>query len=229
MVARNEPNTADRELIISRVIHFPREWVWDAMTDPAHVINWWGPRGFTTTIDKMDVKPGGTWKFVMHGPDGTDYVNQSTFTEVEKPSRLVYVHGGSKPGGPKVQFVGTWTFDEVEKDVTRVTIRQVYASPEERNTVVNTYGADKGGQECLARLAEFVIRKGEPFVIERTYDAPIEKVWHGITDRTAISKWFFDFVGFRPEVGDEFSFLVDHKGKKCDHLRGISRRFTGDL
>ena len=95
-----EGNTADREIVVSRVFGAPRELVWEAMVNPAHVTNWWGPRGFSTTTEKMDLRPGGIWKHVMHGPDGTDYPNESTFLEVEKPERIVYVHDGRKTGGP---------------------------------------------------------------------------------------------------------------------------------
>ena len=65
--------TMDREIVISRVLDAPRELVWEVWTDPRHVVNWWGPNGFTTAIETMDVRPGGVWKHVMHGPDGTDY------------------------------------------------------------------------------------------------------------------------------------------------------------
>lgn len=217
MVAKLDSSNSDREIVITRVIHFPRELVWDAMTNPEHVVNWWGPRGFTTTIEKMDFKVGGTWKYVMHGPDGTDYANKSTFTEIEKPERIVYVHGGAKEGGPSVQFVGTWTFDALDESSTRVTIRQVYPTKEERDTTANVYGALEGGKQCLARLAEFTIRRGEPFVIERTYPQPVASVWKAISTREGIEKWFFDYVGFKAEPGNEFSFAVEHDGTHYDH------------
>jgi len=89
---------SDREIIISRVYDAPRDLVWEAMTDPKHVVHWWGPRGFSTTTEVMDVRPGGTWKHVMRGPDGTEYPNKSIFVEVVKPERLVYTHGGGKKG-----------------------------------------------------------------------------------------------------------------------------------
>ncbi len=79
-------DTADREIVIARVIDAPRQLVWTAMTDPNHVVRWWGPCGFTTTIEEMDVRVGGTWKHVIHGPDGTDYPNSSVFREVIKLS-----------------------------------------------------------------------------------------------------------------------------------------------
>jgi len=64
---------ADREITITRVFDAPREMIWDAWTDPEQNVKWWGPRGFTSTIREMDVRPGGVWKSTMHGPDGTDY------------------------------------------------------------------------------------------------------------------------------------------------------------
>jgi uncharacterized protein YndB with AHSA1/START domain len=149
-----ETDLSDREIVISREFDAPREMVWDAMTDPAKVVKWWGPRGFTTTIETMNVRPGGIWKHVMRGADGTEYPNESIFTEVVKPERIVYTHGGRKKGGPEVQFVATWTFDVVTENRTRLTLRQVYPSAEMRETVVRVYGAIEGGKQCLARLAE---------------------------------------------------------------------------
>jgi uncharacterized protein YndB with AHSA1/START domain len=159
-LAKLQPNETagmpDREIVLSRVFDAPRELVWDAMTDPKKVIHWWGPRGFTMTIEEMDLRPGGVWKHVMHGPDGTDYPNYSVFKEITKPERIVYSHGGGKKDGPSVNFEMTWTFDVVEENKTKLTLRQVYASNEDRDTVAKVYGAIEGGKECLARLGEFL-------------------------------------------------------------------------
>src|SRR5215510_5227672 len=84
--------TADREIVASRIFDAPRELVWKAWTDPHHVAQWWGPRGFRNTIREMDVRPGGVWQLVMHGPDGRDYQNKIVYVEVVKPERLVYDH-----------------------------------------------------------------------------------------------------------------------------------------
>src|SRR6185312_10531333 len=75
-------STSDREIIISRVVDAPRELVWQAWTDPKHVVKWWGPRGFSDTTRKMDFRVGGVWEHTMHGPDGTNYPNKSTFKEI---------------------------------------------------------------------------------------------------------------------------------------------------
>src|ERR1044071_1331635 len=103
-------DTKERELVISRLFDAPREMVWAAWTDPKQVVKWWGPNGFTTTIHEMDVRPGGVMRHTMHGPDGTDYPNKSTFLEVKPPELLRYSHGGGKKGERGVAFEATWTF-----------------------------------------------------------------------------------------------------------------------
>jgi uncharacterized protein YndB with AHSA1/START domain len=87
LIEKNE-SAVDREIVFTRVFDAPRRMVWEAWTDPKQLVLWWGPRGFTTTIDEMDVRVGGVWKLVMHGPDGTDYPNKSIFTEVVPNERL---------------------------------------------------------------------------------------------------------------------------------------------
>jgi uncharacterized protein YndB with AHSA1/START domain len=156
---RNSPDTptADREIVITRTVDAPRELVWQAWTDPRHVVHWWGPVGFTTTIERMDVRPGGVWKHVMHGPDGTDYPNSSVFKEVVKPERIVFSHGGGKEGGPGVHFTATWTFEALG-DKTRVTIHMVFETAADRDIVVKEYGAIEGGKQTLARLGEYLAK-----------------------------------------------------------------------
>jgi uncharacterized protein YndB with AHSA1/START domain len=82
----------DREIVSTRVINAPRELVFRAWTEPDHLARWWGPKGFTNTFHECDVRPGGKWRFVMHGPNGADYQNESVFLEVVKPERIVLRH-----------------------------------------------------------------------------------------------------------------------------------------
>ena len=70
-----ENNTKDRELLISRTLNAPIDLVWEVWTKPEHIANWWGPNGFTNTITKMEVTPGGEWDLVMHGPDAVSYTH----------------------------------------------------------------------------------------------------------------------------------------------------------
>jgi uncharacterized protein YndB with AHSA1/START domain len=146
--------SGDREIVATRVFDAPRELVFKAWTDPEHVAQWWGPRGFTTTTQRMEVRPGGVWRFVMHGPDGKDYQNMITFLEIVEPERLVYKHGGAKDVEP-VNFQVTVTFED-EGGSTKLTMRMEFPSASARTYVVETYGAVEGLNETLDRLGEFV-------------------------------------------------------------------------
>jgi uncharacterized protein YndB with AHSA1/START domain len=151
-----ESPTRDRDIIISRDVKAPRELVWEAMTNPKHVVNWWGPEGFTTRIEKMDFRVGGEWQHVMCGPDGAEYPNKSIFREIVKPEKIVYSHSGAKKGGPGTSFVSTWTFEELAPKVTRVQIHMVFTKTEDRDFVVREFGAIEGGKQTLGRLEEYV-------------------------------------------------------------------------
>ena len=96
MAAYEKPN----EIRLTRVYDAPVKAVWDAWTDPQQVAQWWGPRGFTITTHKKDLRPGGTWKYTMHVPDGKDWPNITTYYEVEKYKKLVedYYRGVSTGG-----------------------------------------------------------------------------------------------------------------------------------
>ena len=135
---RNSEAVSDREIVMTRMFDAPREIVWKAWTDPKQIKVWWGPRGFTTTTHEKDVRPGGLWRFIMHGPDGTDYPNKIVYTELVKPERLVYDHGGDA-GADDVQFQVTVRFAEA--------CRKTKAS-----------GAVEGGNQTLDRLGEYLTR-----------------------------------------------------------------------
>lgn len=119
-----------------------------------------GPGGFTTTVQKMDVRPGGEWLLTMHGPDGTNYPNKSVFKEVIKPEKLVFSHGGGRENGPGTHFVATWSFDEVESGKTKLTIRMVFPSTKDRDFTVKEFGAWDGAKQTLERLAEHLPKMG---------------------------------------------------------------------
>lgn len=185
----------DREIVITRIFDAPRALVWRAMTESQHVIHWWGPRGFTTIIEEIDVRVGGAWKHVMQGPDGAKYPNKSIFKEIVKPERIVYSHGGGHEDGhgPGAHFVATWTFEVVENGKTRVTIRMVFPSSVARDRVVREFGAIEGGKQTLERLGEYLPKMNagkQEFVITRTFNAPRELVWKAWTERDRLIEWF---------------------------------------
>src|SRR5689334_15237337 len=84
----NMEDTSDREITVTRTIHAPKENAFAAWTDPEHIAEWWGPNGFTTTIEHHDFRVGGFWKYMMHGPDGADYPNLMTYEAIDPPSRI---------------------------------------------------------------------------------------------------------------------------------------------
>ena len=142
-------NTKDRELTISRTINAPVELVWEVWTDPEHIAKWWGPNGFTNTITVMDVKPGGVWNLVMHGPDGTDYKNKSIFKEIIRHKKIVYEHVSA----PK--FVATIEF-EAQGEQTFISWHMLFETHEQFIQVVKTFKADEGLKQNLEKLNQYL-------------------------------------------------------------------------
>jgi uncharacterized protein YndB with AHSA1/START domain len=147
-------NQDPRSIVGTRIFDAPRDLVFSAWTDPKHLAQWWGPNGFTTTTSAFDFRPGGVWRYVMHGPDGRDYQNRVTFEEIVRPERIVYRHGGGDDVEP-VQFRQTIIFEDLGGK-TRLIWRGDFPSAAERDRVIKEYGADKGLMQTMARLAEFV-------------------------------------------------------------------------
>jgi len=142
-------DTADRELMLTRTLNAPIALVWEVWTDPKHIANWWGPNGFTNTISKMDVKPGGEWDLVMHGPDGTDYKNKSVFKEIVKHKKIVYEHVSH----PK--FTATITFEALG-DKTSLRWHMLFESREQFIQVVKTFKADEGLKQNVEKLNQYL-------------------------------------------------------------------------
>src|SRR5215204_2657304 len=135
---RGEPAqsaTADREIVISRVIDAPRELVFEAFTEVRHLSRWWGP-------------------------EGTDYTEWISWTEIAPPERIALLHGESR-GDPNA-FESGLTF-EPDGAATRIEMRTVFPTKELRDEAVEKYHAIEGGQQTLSNLAAYVteiVRKG---------------------------------------------------------------------
>jgi len=138
----SEP-TADREFVHSRLIDAPQERVFRAFADPAHLARWWGPNGFSSTFELFEFRPDGRWRFVMHGPDGTNYPNESVFREIAAPERIVFEHMGH-------HFFMTITFT-ARGDETLVGWRQVFDTAAHRESIA-AFVVDANEQN-LDRLA----------------------------------------------------------------------------
>ena len=148
----NQPDLLDREVVLSRVFNAPRELVFKAWTDKAHIANWFGPKGFTTTTHEMDARVGGLWRFEMKAPDGTLFSNRVVFLEIKAPERLVYDHGSDMDNDPG-RFRVTITFDLQGDGKTVVTLRQLHPSKERRAAVIG-FGAVELGYQTLDKLAQ---------------------------------------------------------------------------
>lgn len=146
-----------QSLFAVRTFNALRERVWEAWTDPKQIVQWWGPTGFTTTTEKMEVKAGGEWRLVMHGPDGRDYKNHIIYHEVVKPERLVYQHVPEK-GTEPVNFHTVVTF-EAQGQKTRLTMLAIFPSATALDYVVKNYGAFEGMQQTLGRLKAHVTKE----------------------------------------------------------------------
>jgi uncharacterized protein YndB with AHSA1/START domain len=132
----------DRQIVSTRVVDAPRERVFRAWTEPEHLARWWGPKGFANTFQEFDPRPGGTWRFVMRGPNGAEYQNRSVFVEI-KPERIVFRHE-SPP-----QFQVTATFAE-EAGKTRVTFQMLFETAAAREKVMGL--APEANEQNFDRL-----------------------------------------------------------------------------
>jgi uncharacterized protein YndB with AHSA1/START domain len=136
--------TPDCEIISSRLFNASRDLIYRAWTDPNHLKNWWGPKGFTNTFNEFDLRPGGKWNFIMHGPDKGSYPNECEFTRVEKPNLIAW-RRFSKP-----IFNVVATFEQVSGDKTKIVFKMIFDSAEECNKV-KVFAGDKN-EENFDRL-----------------------------------------------------------------------------
>ena len=155
-MSHDTATASDREIVITRMIDAPPAVVFDAFADAERLGAWWGPDGFTTTTAHFEFRPGGTWEYIMHGPDGTDYPNHVEYREIVRPERIVILHG-ERAGDPE-SFVSTFTF-AARGAATELTLRSVFRTKALRDRVVEEYGAIEGGRQTLARLAAHVVQR----------------------------------------------------------------------
>ena len=156
MDERSSEWSLDREIVLSRVFDAPRELVWQAWTDPEHIGQWFGPKGFTIETHEIDIRVGGRWRFDMIAPDGTVYGNRMVFLEFRKPELMVMDHGSDKDNDPK-RFRVTLTFDEQGDKKTVLTLRQLHPTKAQRLEGIG-FGAVEFGYQTLDKLADYLAR-----------------------------------------------------------------------
>ena len=189
-----QPEKSGLEIHLTRTFRATPERVFDAWTDPAKLARWFGPDGFTTTTHELDLRPGGSWRHTMRGPDGKEYPNHVVFVEVARGRRIVYDHV-SPP-----QFRTTVTF-EPDGPGTRMGFRMVFSDPDAYKVATEVHGAREGLKQTVERLAQAVESSDErndpmtqtqtPILkLERTFNATPERLWSYWTDPKKYAKWF---------------------------------------
>jgi uncharacterized protein YndB with AHSA1/START domain len=207
--------TKSNQINITRVYDAPVKAVWDAWTDPKQVAQWWGPRGFTITTHSKDLRPGGKWVYTMHGPDGTDYPNDTHYLEVEKHAKLVYDHGANDDRPPL--FRVTVLFSE-SAGKTTMQMTMTLATPEAAEET-RKFIKKAGGNSTWDRLAEYLAKEDsgkDQFVINRTFDAPLDLMFQMWTDPRHFSQWLaptgFTMEFIRADIkpgGNTFYFMTN--------------------
>jgi uncharacterized protein YndB with AHSA1/START domain len=204
--------SSSNEIVTTRRLAASPEMVWGAWTDPERLTRWWGPRGFTTTTHELDMRPGGVWRFTMHGPDGRDYANRIEYVEVDAPRRLVYRHAG-EGADEKVRFDTTIVFQPVPGG-TDMTFRMVFATADERDAIEKEYGAAEGLRATVERLGEHmiawrsgprgdfqVLKCGEREIrLARSFAAPKSLVYQAITRPEHVRRWWGGCQGMEMTV-----------------------------
>ena len=144
---------SDREIVLTRLFDAPRHLVFDAMTKPEHVKRWWGclDDRYSVPICEIDLRPGGSWRFVGRGPKG-EYSFYGVYREIARPDRLVFTEIDGPY--PDVESVVTTVFTE-EAGKTRLTVTALYPSKDVRDTVLSS-GMERGAGISYDRLEELV-------------------------------------------------------------------------
>ncbi|WP_345953147.1 SRPBCC family protein [Mucilaginibacter sp. PAMB04168] len=141
-------HTESREMRITRVFKAPIELMWEVWTTPEHIVNWWGPNGFSNTIHQMDVQNGGEWQLTMHGPDGTDYLNKSIFKEIIPFKKIVFEHFNP-------HFITTVVFEAIGQE-TQIDWSMLFDTADMREIAIKAHKADEGQKQNVEKLERYV-------------------------------------------------------------------------
>ncbi len=155
--AANSPVSAwaasplEREIVLSRVVDADRDTAFRAWSDPAQIVQWFGPDGFEIETHQIDIRTGGQWRFDMVAPDGTRYPNRMQFLRIEAPD-LIEVHHGTDVEKDLDSFRMLVTFDQQGNGKTVVTLRQMHPTAARRAICIG-FGAVEFGAQTLGKLA----------------------------------------------------------------------------
>jgi len=153
----NVSPTSDREFLVSLVVHAPAALAFNAWIEPKQLEQWWGPPGFDTAVHEMAVEQGGITRLVMRDPEGVEYPNTLVYGDITAAKWLSYLQSDdSDPDNDAAAFDVTVRFEEEGLEQTRVTMRMVFKTAAERDSMVNDYDAVSGANQTLERLDRFL-------------------------------------------------------------------------
>jgi uncharacterized protein YndB with AHSA1/START domain len=166
----NKDTTEQESFVLTRVFDAPRKLVWRVFTDPEHMKQWWGPKGFTVVHAKMDLRPGGTYLYGMRTPDGHEMWGRFVYREIVPPERMVFINSFSdaqggltrhpmSPNWP-LELLSTFTFTEHEGKTTfTITWRPYNANEEERKAFdAGRKSMNHGWNGTLDQLTEYLAK-----------------------------------------------------------------------
>lgn len=142
---------SDREIVIRRTFDAPRGLVFRAITDPEHVPAWYGPRGWTLPVCRIDFRPGGSWRYILRSPEGAEMGMSGVYREISPPDGLVTTESFDDFPGESVNTVALAEHD----GRTTMTVTVLYPSKEVRDAVLQS-GMQAGASETYDRLAEHI-------------------------------------------------------------------------
>jgi uncharacterized protein YndB with AHSA1/START domain len=218
---------AKREVTLTRVLNANPAVVFKAWTDPQQLCEWWGSKGFSNPVCKLDLRPGGSIFIEMKGPDGTVYPMYGLFKEIHEPGKLVFSTVLlDSYGNPYFEVLNTVTLVE-ENGKTKLSLHAL-VSTATAAAEQHILSMNDGWKQCFDRLEEELERlKLAPIIIERTFKAPASMIWKALTDKDEMKNWYFDIPEFKPVEGLEFSFLAGQDEKKYLHLCKITEVVDG--
>jgi uncharacterized protein YndB with AHSA1/START domain len=196
-----------REIVITRMFDAPRDLVFKAWTDPAHMAQWWGPAHFTNPVCELDVRPGGAIRIDMQGPDGVIYPMKGIYREVVALERISYTNYvfEDAEGHPQLEVLTTVTFAD-QGGKTKLTVQEtvIKARPAVEGALA---GMEEGMNQSLDKLSTYLAQGDNPmndsknattstmlsdreFVMSRVFDAPRDLVFRACTDPALIPQWW---------------------------------------
>jgi len=138
---------ADNMIVSTRLFNASIDTVFRAWTEPEHLKSWWGPKGFTNTFNEYDLRPGGKWKFIMHGPDKGDYVNECEFIKIDRPNLIAW----DRISKPVFRVVAE--FEKLDGNKSRVIFKMVFDRSSKEYETIKKFAPEKN-EENFDRLEE---------------------------------------------------------------------------